>query len=72
VIAASPKPDRRRNQLGRLGNIRSSGEYHHGRCFRYRRAGTPGIDGSTRMKILSPSTLFIMRPVATILLTLGL
>ncbi len=33
--------------------------------------GTAGIDGSTPRKILSPSTPFIMRPVATILLTFG-
>jgi multidrug efflux pump len=34
-------------------------------------ARTPGIDSSTPVKILSPSTPFIKRPVATILLTFG-
>lgn len=32
-----------------------------------RAAGTSGIDGSTPVKILSQSTPFIMRPVATLL-----
>src|SRR6201993_2752493 len=57
---------------GRLGNIRSRGRTTMSDVSVTGAAGTPGIDGSTPVKILSPSTPFITRPVATILLTFGI